>query len=130
MYITAIILRLFPNVGVAASRGEGHLIEESKILGSGKQCAVWPRGDNQDDTPNILEAFGRCDHGGTVVFPEDAKYWIGTRKWTNHAVGIVFLGSGLSIDRHDTGLINGNGDAWYSAEQSKTRPGRPMSFDL
>ncbi|RYP62886.1 hypothetical protein DL771_009535 [Monosporascus sp. 5C6A] len=43
----------------------------------------------------------------------------------NHAAGIVFSGSGLKIDGDDTGLIDGDGDAWYGTEQGKTRPGRP-----
>ncbi|RYP09315.1 hypothetical protein DL764_001362 [Monosporascus ibericus] len=80
----------------------------------------------------MLEAFRRCDHEDTVVFPEDANYWTRTRMnpiaFQNHAAGIVFSGSGLKIDRHGTGLIDGDGDAWYGAEQGKMRPGCPMPF--
>src|SRR5690348_3346559 len=49
----------------------------------------------------------------------------------NHAAGIVFTGDHISIDGHGTGLIDGNGDAWYTAEAKAgkgTQPGRPMPF--
>ncbi|RYP45663.1 hypothetical protein DL768_008007 [Monosporascus sp. mg162] len=61
----------------------------------------------------------------------DLEYWRNNTykiAFQNHAAGIVFSGSGLTIDGHGTGLIDGNGDAWYGTEQGKTRPGRPMPF--
>lgn len=46
---------------------------------NGKTCTVRARGDKKDDTPQILGAFKDCNNGGTVVFPEDQNYWIGTK---------------------------------------------------
>ncbi|KAJ5919448.1 hypothetical protein N7466_010391 [Penicillium verhagenii] len=46
---------------------------------SGNICTVKARGNRKDDVPNILEAFKKCNNGGTVVFPEDQSYWIATR---------------------------------------------------
>ncbi|KAJ5946974.1 polygalacturonase [Penicillium verhagenii] len=46
---------------------------------SGNICTVKARGNQKDDVPNILEAFKKCNNGGTVVFPEDQSYWIATR---------------------------------------------------
>jgi len=46
---------------------------------NGKTCTVRARGDKKDDTPQILDAFQDCNNGGTVVFPEDQNYWIGTK---------------------------------------------------
>jgi hypothetical protein len=42
-------------------------------------CTVRAIGHQRDDTPNILEAFHRCGHGGTVVFPQGQNYWIATK---------------------------------------------------
>ncbi|APA13113.1 hypothetical protein SS1G_08634 [Sclerotinia sclerotiorum 1980 UF-70] len=44
-----------------------------------KTCTVLSLGNQIDDTPQILKAFSDCNHGGTVVFPKDQVYWIGTR---------------------------------------------------
>jgi len=46
---------------------------------NGKICTVTALGNNTDDTPQILKAFEDCNDGGTVSFPEDQNYWIGTR---------------------------------------------------
>jgi galacturan 1,4-alpha-galacturonidase len=46
---------------------------------NGKTCTVIAHGHQRDDTPQILSAFERCNHGGTVVFPEGQNYWIGTK---------------------------------------------------
>lgn len=46
---------------------------------SGKTCTLSPLGGNQDDVPQILEAFDECNNGGTVVFPENATFYIATR---------------------------------------------------
>jgi galacturan 1,4-alpha-galacturonidase len=46
---------------------------------NGKTCTVKALGHQRDDTPQILKAFAECNHGGTVVFPEDQNYWIGTK---------------------------------------------------
>lgn len=46
---------------------------------SGKTCTLLPLGGTQDDVPQILEAFDECNNGGTVVFPENATFYIATR---------------------------------------------------
>lgn len=46
---------------------------------SGKTCTPLPLGGTQDDVPQILAAFEECNHGGTVVFPENATFYIATR---------------------------------------------------
>ncbi|KAF9250788.1 CAZyme family GH28 [Penicillium roqueforti] len=46
---------------------------------SSNVCIVKANGHQRDDVPNILEAFQRCGNGGTIIFPEDQAYWIGTR---------------------------------------------------
>lgn len=46
---------------------------------NGKTCTVKALGNKKDDTPQILAAFSACNNGGTVVFPEDQNYWIGTK---------------------------------------------------
>jgi hypothetical protein len=46
---------------------------------SGKVCTITPLGSNQDDTPQILKAFEKCNNGGTVVFPEGKRFYIATR---------------------------------------------------
>ncbi|KAF7714264.1 Galacturan 1,4-alpha-galacturonidase [Penicillium ucsense] len=123
-------------------------------------CTVKAKGHQKDDVPEILNAFEKCGHGGTVIFPEDQSYWIATRlnpivndviiewrgKWTfsgdlaywrnnsypiafqNHAAGFVISGDGIQIDGYGTGGIDGNGNAWYTAEKGITQPGRPMPF--
>lgn len=63
----------------------------------------------------------------------DLDYW---RKnafpvaFQNHAAGIVFSGSDITINAHGSGGVHGNGEAWYNDEQAVTRPGRPMPFVL
>ncbi|KAJ4425175.1 hypothetical protein N0V82_000230 [Gnomoniopsis sp. IMI 355080] len=46
---------------------------------SNTTCTLSPLGDNQDDVPQILEAFDECNNGGTVVFPENETFYIATR---------------------------------------------------
>lgn len=45
-------------------------------VGQKKQCTVYAHGNNVSDVSNILKAFDDCNHGGTVVFPEDQNYFI------------------------------------------------------
>lgn len=46
---------------------------------NGKICTFKACGNKTDDTPRILKAFKDCNHGGTVTFPADQNYWIGTK---------------------------------------------------
>ncbi|KAK5023905.1 hypothetical protein LTS07_009031 [Exophiala sideris] len=42
-------------------------------------CTVIAKGGQQDDTPQILQAFESCGNGGLIVFPENQTYWIASR---------------------------------------------------
>lgn len=42
-------------------------------------CIVNALGQQQNDVPNILHAFHKCGHSGTIVFPENETYWIAER---------------------------------------------------
>lgn len=42
-------------------------------------CIVKPLGQQQNDAPNILHAFRKCGHSGTIIFPENETYWIAER---------------------------------------------------
>ena len=46
---------------------------------SGKTCTLSPIGNNEDDVPQIVEAFEACNNGGTVVFPENSTFYIATK---------------------------------------------------
>lgn len=50
-----------------------------------KVCNVQTHGDGTDDAPYILQAIGKCNNGGHVVFARDRKYIIGT------ALNLTFL---------------------------------------
>jgi galacturan 1,4-alpha-galacturonidase len=45
----------------------------------GKTCTVKALGNQQDDVPNILHAFSKCNNGGTIIFPEKENYWIASQ---------------------------------------------------
>ncbi|KAK2730900.1 extracellular exo-polygalacturonase [Colletotrichum kahawae] len=46
-------------------------------IGHGRpQCTVTADGDKQSDVDNILNAFDRCGNSGSIIFPENQKYWI------------------------------------------------------
>jgi galacturan 1,4-alpha-galacturonidase len=63
----------------------------------------------------------------------DLNYWQKNSfsvAFQNHAAGIIFSGSNITINSHGTGGVHGNGEAWYNAEKETTKPGRPMPFVL
>lgn len=67
----------------------------------------------------------------SVQFSDDLDYWRSNAypvAFQNHRAGFVVSGRRIAIDGHGTGGIDGNGDAWYGAEQATTLPGRPMPF--
>lgn len=69
---------------------------------SGKTCTLAPLGGTQDDVPQILEAFEECNNGGTVVFPENATFYIATRlNPVIHDVTIDWKGTWLFSDDLD-----------------------------
>ncbi|KAI0146084.1 putative extracellular exo-polygalacturonase [Xylariaceae sp. FL1272] len=66
---------------------------------------------------------------GQWKMSDDLDYWRNKSylvAFQNHAAGIVFAGSNISINGYSTGGINGNGEAWYTTEAGDTRPGRPF----
>ncbi|QDS73533.1 hypothetical protein FKW77_009618 [Venturia effusa] len=75
-----------------------------------------------------------CNIGLTLrEMTSDLDYW---RKnsfpvaFQNHAAGIVFSGSDITINANGIGGVHGNGEAWYSDEMTVVKPGRPMPFVL
>jgi hypothetical protein len=64
-----------------------------------------------------------------LQFSDNLTYWRKNSypiEFQNHAAGFVLSGSGITINGHGTGSINGNGDVWYEDEKGVTRVGRPM----
>ncbi|KAL1892201.1 hypothetical protein Sste5346_007157 [Sporothrix stenoceras] len=133
------------------------MVQPRSPASDGRRCVVTPTQQQQqqpnsnatlvgavDDVPQILQAFVDCNNGGTVVFPEGARYLIASRLnpvvkdvtvdwhgvWENHQAGFVLSGERIRINGHGTGGIDGSGDSWYEAEQGSTQAGRPMPFVL
>ncbi|KAI8255712.1 Exopolygalacturonase X-1 [Colletotrichum sp. SAR 10_98] len=74
----------------------------------GRYCYVKPGcGEKRDDAPKILDAFKKCNDGGTVVF--DKSYLIGS------PLDLTFL---KHIDVVITGSIEFNDDPYYWADNS------------
>ena len=67
-----------------------------------KYCFVKPSCKSDDDAVNILKAFRKCNHGGTVVL--DANYTIGS------PLDLTFL---ENVDVAISGTINFSGDVNY-----------------
>ncbi|PSR90662.1 putative galacturan 1,4-alpha-galacturonidase C [Coniella lustricola] len=66
---------------------------------TGLECSLTPLGNNQDDVPQILAAFSRCNNGGTVVFPEGETFYIASRlNPVLHDVTIEWKGEWLFSD--------------------------------
>ncbi|KAF2240097.1 glycoside hydrolase family 28 protein [Viridothelium virens] len=68
---------------------------------------------------------------GQWTFSADLAYWRNNSypiAFQNHHAGFIITGDHITIDGYGTGGINGNGDAWYTAEAGNTQPGRPMPF--
>ncbi|KAL9116029.1 MAG: hypothetical protein Q9227_000397 [Pyrenula ochraceoflavens] len=68
---------------------------------------------------------------GQWTFSDDLDYWRNNSypiAFQNHHAGFVISGDVITINGYGTGGINGNGDAWYTAEAGYTLPGRPMPF--
>ncbi|CAG8980019.1 hypothetical protein HYALB_00005193 [Hymenoscyphus albidus] len=124
----------------------------------GKTCIVHALRNQTDDAPQILKAFETCNHGGVVdevywiatrlnpvvedvevrwrgvwVFSDDLDYWRTNSypiTFQNHATNFILTGTRIAINGYGIGGINGNGNAWYNAEEAVTRVGRPMPFNL
>lgn len=67
------------NSGVLAAGAFAPMASPRSPADSGKTCTLNPLGNNQDDVPQILEAFEDCNNGGTVVFPEESTFYIATK---------------------------------------------------
>lgn len=69
---------------------------------------------------------------GTWLFSDDLDYWRNNSypiAFQNHHAGFVISGERIRVDGGDgMGGIDGNGNAWYTAEAGTTLPGRPMPF--
>lgn len=74
-----VLLRLCLSSGVLAAGAFAPMVPPRSPAGSGKTCTLVPNGDNQDDVPQILEAFESCNNGGTVVFPENSTFYVATK---------------------------------------------------
>ncbi len=72
-----------------------------------KYCFVKPSCKSDDDAANILAAFHKCNHGGTVVL--DASYTIGS------PLDLTFLDS---VDVVLTGTVKFSGDVTYWVDNS------------
>ena len=70
-------MHLFPTVLTFASLATASV----EVISSRDRptCTVKALGDEQNDVPNILDAFDKCGHSGNIVFPEGETYWIGER---------------------------------------------------
>lgn len=81
IYLSSIFLLslLGLNSGVLAEGAFSPIAAPRSPADSEKTCTLTPIGDNNDDVPQILEAFEACNNGGTVVFPEDSTFYIATR---------------------------------------------------
>ncbi|MCJ1447651.1 MAG: hypothetical protein MMC23_008162 [Stictis urceolatum] len=68
---------------------------------------------------------------GQWTLSDNLDYWRNNSypiAFQNHHAGFVITGDYIRINGYGTGGINGNGDAWYTAEAGNTQPGRPMPF--
>ncbi|KAF4838751.1 Exopolygalacturonase X-1 [Colletotrichum tropicale] len=93
---------------VPAPYNTGRDMPHSPPREEGRYCYVKPGcGEKRDDAPKILDAFKKCNNGGTVVF--DKSYLIGS------PLDLTFL---KHIDVVITGSIEFNDDPYYWADNS------------
>lgn len=71
---------------------------------------------------------------GTILFSTDVRYWIqhGSYYWfQNITIAMEFSGDHITIDGHDKGVIDGQGQVWYDlALAIGGLFGRPIPFSL
>lgn len=77
IFFSTLALAMRGAAGATPPGMAGQIVQS--VANGRNQCVVWPRGCGKDDVPNLLKAFNMCNHGGTVVFPENATFWIATR---------------------------------------------------
>ena len=74
MFFQATFLILIVFAGYAFGGGISHTTVDGRST-----CTVIANGAQQDDTPNIIQAFNDCGNNGHVIFPENQTYWIATK---------------------------------------------------
>ena len=52
------------------------LVPRAPLAAGQRICTVISRGQQQDDVPQITQAFKECGQGGVIVFPENQTYYI------------------------------------------------------
>jgi polygalacturonase len=71
---------------------------------------------------------------GFMKFTDDIDYWVKHRiylPFQNQSLAFVIKGHDYTIDGHNTGGIDGNGQKWYDwAKDEGNVYGRPMSFAI
>jgi len=74
------------------------------------------------------------DLHGFLTYTTDVEYWIRNRielPFQNQSLALVISGSHFTLDGHNTGGIDGNGQAWYNyAKDFGNKFGRPMSLAI
>ncbi|KAL4913088.1 pectin lyase fold/virulence factor [Aspergillus aurantiobrunneus] len=115
-----------------------HQNDVPTILAAFKQCGhsgtiIFPENETywiaERLNPHVEDVT--IDWRGTWLFSDNLTYWRENSypiAFQNHAAGFVLSGSGIRINGHGMGSINGNGQVWYTDEAGTTQPGRPMPF--
>ena len=71
---------------------------------------------------------------GFLTYTDDIPYWTANHidfPFQNQSLALVFRGHHFTIDGHDTGGIDGQGQAWYDdARNEGNKFGRPMSIAI
>ncbi|KIN00399.1 glycoside hydrolase family 28 protein [Oidiodendron maius Zn] len=129
----------FNNGKTCTVRPLGHQRDDTpQILRAFQQCnhggtVVFPEGDNYwigtKLNPIIYDVT--VDWKGVWTLSDDLDYWRNNSypiAFQNHHAGFIITGERIHINGYNTGGINGNGNAWYDAEEGNTQPGRPMPF--
>ncbi|EIM87376.1 pectin lyase-like protein [Stereum hirsutum FP-91666 SS1] len=81
----------------------------------------------------------RVDLHGFLTFPPDIDFWLNANNTyrvifiQSQASWFVITGENFTVDAHNTGGINGNGQPWWSFFANRTRDdgdGRPVALTL
>ena len=71
---------------------------------------------------------------GFLTYTDDIPYWTANHvafPFQNQSLALVFRGHHFTLDGHDTGGIDGQGQAWYDdAKTEGNKYGRPMSLAI
>ncbi|KAL1868763.1 hypothetical protein Plec18167_008068 [Paecilomyces lecythidis] len=109
-------------------------------------CVVPAHGNGEDDSPAIKAAFESCGSNGHIIFAENNTYSIqqvlqlhnlsnvqidlrGTL--LNISIALELSGDHITVDGHNTGVIDGQGQVWYDLALGVGGLfGRPIPFSL